>query len=1009
MFPQFGVANLKFTSEINNKKIDPKSIILYANSVLEKTMENQYRAIIGDSGYVNNLTNLSKQLCKKLKDQIVSTHVTEVHSVNLENNFQNLVHSIDRNEEYAVTYCSTEIDKSISLFNSILDGPSESSINFDQSKSSFIIPTITISSPPKSGLSLPKSSQPLFSSPLESPQFSSSLLSSQPLLSSSSQPSSSQPSSSQPSSSQPSSSQPSSSQPSSSQPSSSQLLPPIKTIQWCDFESLPLFLQPQPSLTSESKNQDQPQSQHQPQPQPSLISESKNQPRPPSSKSQPKPESPPKELPKSVPKESNNNKKSSINKKTKDKTQEIANIVLGTISSASPLSIMKQCIAIKKRNANVEKCNNFFEVYKNFETTMKAKKNNILHFIFKNLEEKYVKDSRDLRILLKQVDWSLINEKNGKGETPVHQLMKSGSKSIVQICLLEINLMNIYDYSIVDNSNQTVFDRSVERGDLDIIKLVLFGGGELGMKNKRSKKFLTNFKNYKNLIYRAMEIKQTFNNFELKRFIPTFLLLEWSEGFIMSRLEEYFQYFETSKGNQEEIENWNKLVKRDQPLGWEILEKKAPISFQSDVKVLATETICKHISRVTNINPARGYIDFEHTIGSGGNAMVFEGCLNSNFAAFKLMSFNTKHHFEDFFKEISAVGQVSEKEGNTVVKTYGVLLNDSHSSNGYLVMEMAESTLQAKLSNPTEIVKMFKKGIWKSIFKIINDLLESMKSIFDVELVHRDIKTANFLIQTDGKIVMSDFGTGRDVSSKPDNTKGTLLKPVGTAGYMDPLLGTQNYAFEHYSDIFSFGVVLWELIVVAMTGVYQRPITSLYKYDYYIKDVRSKGFQLKYPDETPSSFKSLIDRMCSYNHQARPSIEQVCKDISMMELEFNNSITHPCTNNVWKEFKTRTISKISEKGEVTSLTYESIFNNRLAINRGFKAEYIKPFTSLKKEHIKKTLSQLIARMKSDVDAVELCDYFINIMFILKEIDPYYRVYIGKENIYLFEKPQQQQQ
>ena len=74
-------------------------------------------------------------------------------------------------------------------------------------------------------------------------------------------------------------------------------------------------------------------------------------------------------------------------------------------------------------------------------------------------------------------------------------------------------------------------------------------------------------------------------------------------------------------------------------------------------------------------------------------------------------------------------------------------------------------------------------------------------------IVHRDVKTDNMMLTEDGKVKITDFGLARLRGAAHLTRTGST---VGTAAYMSPEQ-IQGEEVDHRSDLFSFGVVLYEL------------------------------------------------------------------------------------------------------------------------------------------------------------------------------------------------------
>jgi len=92
--------------------------------------------------------------------------------------------------------------------------------------------------------------------------------------------------------------------------------------------------------------------------------------------------------------------------------------------------------------------------------------------------------------------------------------------------------------------------------------------------------------------------------------------------------------------------------------------------------------------------------------------------------------------------------------------------------------------------------------------KIATQIAEGLQAAHSKEIVHRDIKSSNIMVTPDGKVKIMDFGLAKFQGSVQLTQAGTT---VGTAAYMSPEQARGDEA-DHRSDIWSFGVVLYEML-----------------------------------------------------------------------------------------------------------------------------------------------------------------------------------------------------
>ncbi|XP_051931594.1 mitogen-activated protein kinase kinase kinase 12-like isoform X2 [Hippocampus zosterae] len=185
------------------------------------------------------------------------------------------------------------------------------------------------------------------------------------------------------------------------------------------------------------------------------------------------------------------------------------------------------------------------------------------------------------------------------------------------------------------------------------------------------------------------------------------------------------------------------------------------------------------------------------------------------------------------------------------------------------------------------------------------------------KIIHRDLKSPNILITYDDAVKISDFGTSKELSDKS-----TKMSFAGTVAWMAPEV-IRNEPVSEKVDIWSFGVVLWEML----TGeVPYKDVDS----SAIIWGVGNNSLQLPVPDSCPDSFKLLLRQSWNCKPRNRPSFRQILLhlDIASADILSTPQETYFQSQVEWRDEVRHHFEKIKSEGTCLHRLDEELIKRR---------------------------------------------------------------------------------
>ncbi|EPS65901.1 hypothetical protein M569_08870, partial [Genlisea aurea] len=246
-------------------------------------------------------------------------------------------------------------------------------------------------------------------------------------------------------------------------------------------------------------------------------------------------------------------------------------------------------------------------------------------------------------------------------------------------------------------------------------------------------------------------------------------------------------------------------------------------------------------------------LEFEAKVASGSYGDLYKGIYRSQEVAIKILKAEcvTEELQKEFAQEVYIMRKVRHKN---VVQFIGACTR--HPNLCIVTEYMQGGSLYDFLHK--------QKGSFKlpTLLKVGIDISKGMNYLHQNNIIHRDLKTANLLMDENDVVKVGDFGVARVKAQT-----GVMTAETGTYRWMAPEI-IEHKPYDHKADVFSFGVVLWELLTGKLPYDYLTPLQAAV-------GVVQNGLRPTIPKQTHPKLAHMLERCWQQDPSLRPDFSEI--------------------------------------------------------------------------------------------------------------------------------------
>ncbi|PHT91018.1 hypothetical protein T459_06131 [Capsicum annuum] len=253
-------------------------------------------------------------------------------------------------------------------------------------------------------------------------------------------------------------------------------------------------------------------------------------------------------------------------------------------------------------------------------------------------------------------------------------------------------------------------------------------------------------------------------------------------------------------------------------------------------------------------------LKFENKVASGSFGDLYKGSYCSQEVAIKVLKPENLNMdmVKEFSQEVFIMRKIRHKN---VVQFIGAC---TRPPNLCIVTEfMTRGSIYTFLHKQRGAFKL------PTLLKVAIDVSKGMSYLHQNNIIHRDLKTANLLMDEHGVVKVGDFGVARVQAQT-----GVMTAETGTYRWMAPEV-IEHKPYDHKADVFSFGVVLWELLTGEIPYAYLTPLQAAI-------GVVQQGLRPTIPKSTHPKLAELLEKCWQQDPTQRPDFSEILDSLKQL-------------------------------------------------------------------------------------------------------------------------------